>query len=137
MPLGWYLAQGLIPIVPHSSDDEEGPCELPDGRIVCGPHGLVQCGRCRTAYSFMDDDVDEHAEHLDDDEILDGERPAGERSDDKRDHEGHHLPPQGPDEMGPEMVRGTGLVFPTRFQLGHRPPMELFSGRLRVKNMTR
>lgn len=79
MPLGWYLAQGLIPLVPHSSDDEEGPCELPDGRLVCGPHGLVHCGKCCTDYSFMDDVLDEHGEDSDDDEIYDGERSAGER----------------------------------------------------------
>ncbi|KAG9254524.1 ribonuclease H-like domain-containing protein [Emericellopsis atlantica] len=40
MPLGYYLAQGLIPLGPSSSDEEGGPCELPDGRIVCEPHGL-------------------------------------------------------------------------------------------------
>ncbi|GAW14478.1 hypothetical protein ANO14919_038810 [Xylariales sp. No.14919] len=53
MPRGWYLAQGFIPLVPSSSDDEEGPCELPDGRIVCGPHGLVSCGRCCSDYSLV------------------------------------------------------------------------------------
>lgn len=55
MPLGWYLAQGLIPLEPSSSDDEEGPVELPNGRLVCGPHGLVLCGKCCTDYSFMED----------------------------------------------------------------------------------
>ncbi len=40
MPRGWYLAQGLIPL-DYSSSDDEGPCELPNGRLVCGPHGLV------------------------------------------------------------------------------------------------
>ena len=56
MPFGYYLAQGLIPLGPSSSDDEEGPCELPDGRVVCGPHGLVTCGKCCTSYDFMNED---------------------------------------------------------------------------------
>ncbi|KAI4593865.1 hypothetical protein KJ359_008908 [Pestalotiopsis sp. 9143b] len=28
MPLGWYFAQGLIPLRPSSGDDEEGPYVL-------------------------------------------------------------------------------------------------------------
>lgn len=59
MPLGWYLAQGLYPLGPSSSDDEEGPCELPDGRIVCGPHGRVICGRCCTDYTGLTGDGEE------------------------------------------------------------------------------
>ncbi|KAI1277423.1 ribonuclease H-like protein [Xylaria sp. FL0933] len=76
MPRGWYLGQGLIPLGYSSSDDEEGPCELPDGRIVCGPHGLVCCGRCCSDYSFMDDIDDEmDDEDVDEDEngLLDAE----------------------------------------------------------------
>ncbi|KAK4147295.1 RNase H domain protein [Dichotomopilus funicola] len=78
MPIGWYLAQGLIPLGPDSSDDEEGPCELPDGRLVCGPHGFVVCGKCCVDYSFMDevlsrgsgdeDDGDEEEEEEEDDD---------------------------------------------------------------------
>ncbi|KAI8623629.1 ribonuclease H-like protein [Xylariaceae sp. FL1651] len=55
MPLGGYLAQGSIPLDPSSSDDEQDPCELPDGRLVCSPHGLVVCGMCCVDYSFMED----------------------------------------------------------------------------------
>lgn len=55
MPRGYYLGQGLIPLGEHSSDDDEGPCELPNGRVVCGPHGLVVCPGCCSDYSFMDE----------------------------------------------------------------------------------
>ncbi|KAJ6787857.1 hypothetical protein PWT90_09641 [Aphanocladium album] len=71
MPRGWYLAQGLIPLGYSSSDDDEGPCELPNGRLVCGPHGLVQCGKCCSDYSFMDD-VLEDDKNDDDDHDLAG-----------------------------------------------------------------
>ncbi|KAI0532380.1 ribonuclease H-like protein [Xylaria digitata] len=70
MPRGWYLAQGLIPLGEDSSDDDEGPCELPDGRLVCGPHGFVVCGKCCVDYSFMED-VLSHSE--DEDDVLDAE----------------------------------------------------------------
>ncbi|KAF2969163.1 hypothetical protein GQX73_g4407 [Xylaria multiplex] len=70
MPRGFYLAQGLIPLVEHSSDDDEGPCELPNGRLVCGPHGFVVCGKCCVDYSFMED-VLSHSE--DEDDVLDAE----------------------------------------------------------------
>ncbi|KAH6646102.1 ribonuclease H-like domain-containing protein [Truncatella angustata] len=85
MPLGWYLAQGMVPLGPSSSDDEEGPCTLPNGRLVCGPHGLVTCGRCCTDYSFMDDVLSEEDEHGrvdddddddDDDEVVDSDTEA-------------------------------------------------------------
>ncbi|CCT72690.1 uncharacterized protein FFUJ_12581 [Fusarium fujikuroi IMI 58289] len=33
----------------------DSPVELPDGRLVCGNHGLVVCGSCCVDYSFMDD----------------------------------------------------------------------------------
>jgi len=52
MPRGWYLAQGLTPLGEDSSDDYEGPCKLPDGRLVCGPPGLVWCGKCYVDCSF-------------------------------------------------------------------------------------
>ncbi|KAF3017079.1 hypothetical protein E8E14_006906 [Neopestalotiopsis sp. 37M] len=70
MPLGWYLAQGLVPLGPSSSDDEEGPCELPNGRLVCGPHGFVTCHKCCSDYSFMEEVLDEEE---DDDDEDDGE----------------------------------------------------------------
>ncbi|ETS86302.1 hypothetical protein PFICI_00130 [Pestalotiopsis fici W106-1] len=67
MPLGWYLAQGLIPLGPSSSDDEEGPCQLPNGRIVCSPHGLVTCHRCCSDYTVMEDVLSEEEGEEDDD----------------------------------------------------------------------
>ncbi|KAI1426563.1 ribonuclease H-like protein [Xylaria sp. FL1777] len=80
MPRGWYLAQGLIPLGYSSSDDEEGPCELPDGRLVCGPHGLVSCGKCCSDYSFMDDVVGED-EYEDEDEEEDNEDDQDDQND--------------------------------------------------------
>ncbi|KAK6221388.1 hypothetical protein LQW54_001489 [Pestalotiopsis sp. IQ-011] len=81
MPLGWYLAQGLIPLGPSSSDDEEGPCELPNGRLVCGPHGLVVCGKCCSDYSFMEDvlsnDEDEDGHFVEDERMRNMMRAAG------------------------------------------------------------
>lgn len=66
-PIGWYLAQGLYPLGHDSSDDDEGPAELPNGRLVCGRHGLVVCAKCTVDYSFMeeDDDGDDNARDLD------------------------------------------------------------------------
>ncbi|SCV38996.1 uncharacterized protein FFB14_07067 [Fusarium fujikuroi] len=39
----------------------DSPVELPDGRLVCGNHGLVLCGSCCVDYSFMDDVLDDDA----------------------------------------------------------------------------
>ncbi|KAG4281822.1 RNase H domain-containing protein [Fusarium proliferatum] len=39
----------------------DSPVELPDGRLVCGNHGLVVCGSCCVDYSFMDDVLDDDA----------------------------------------------------------------------------
>ncbi|KAJ5743472.1 ribonuclease H1 [Penicillium manginii] len=130
MPRGWYLAQGLVPLNYSSSDDDEGPCELPNGRLVCGPHGLVQCSRCCSEYSFMDDVLGEHREELEDDE---------------NDDEDHDLAPVGTPStigvpsLGPDVMRGTGLVYPSKFGLCVSPlqPMELFRGRARFMNMVR
>ncbi|KAM4056494.1 RNase H domain-containing protein [Hirsutella rhossiliensis] len=77
MPRGWYLAQGLVPLGYSSSDDDEGPCELPNGRLVCGPHGLVRCGICCSDYSFMDDVLGEDIEdNEEDDEDHDFRHPT-------------------------------------------------------------
>ncbi|KAI1798815.1 RNase H domain protein [Daldinia bambusicola] len=101
MPLGWYLAQGLYPLGPSSSDDEEGPCRLPNGKLVCGPHGLVVCGKCCTDYSFMDESEDDKFEQDEEDEEYDD-------SDDR------------PDSL--EIRRDMGRVIPTRFV----PPNEFY-----------
>ena len=76
-PIGWYHAQGLIPLGYDSSDDDEGSCELPDGRIVCGPHGLRTCGICCMDFNFdfmnseQDDDEDEDDIEREEDEAGD------------------------------------------------------------------
>ncbi|KAK8071167.1 hypothetical protein PG997_011370 [Apiospora hydei] len=109
MPPGRYLAQGLTPLGPDCGDHHDGPCELPDGRLVCGPHGLVICGKCCTDYSFMDEELRE-----DDDEDEDEAHSAA--SDEvisirERYPSAGRLPfPFG----GTEKRRGTGLVFPTK-----------------------
>lgn len=139
MPLGWYLAQGLYPLGPDSSDDDEGPCELPDGRLVCGPHGFVRCYKCCTDYSFMseNDEDDEDEEDVDDDK------------DEHKAHSSASSPLEGPRTQHPsanrpamtapnpltscetEKRRGTGRAFPTKFcpPSSTITPEELFSGR--------
>ncbi|KAI0456511.1 ribonuclease H-like domain-containing protein [Xylaria acuta] len=124
MPLGWYLAQGLIPLAPSDSDDEEGPCELPDGRIVCGPHGFVSCGKCCTDYSFMDD-------------VL-----SNDEDEDEDDLEMPNLNPNTvpiPGSFGDEKRRGTGRVFPTVFNppSAQVQPTDLFHGKATYARVTR
>ncbi|OTB10065.1 hypothetical protein K445DRAFT_323374 [Daldinia sp. EC12] len=124
MPLGWYLAQGLYPLGPSSSDDEEGPCELPNGRIVCGPHGLVVCGKCCTDYSFMDEDEEE-----DEDEDVDDHF-----SRESSVEENILQPPFDAEER-----KGTGRVIPTKFipPTDSITPTELFPGQRTYLNITR
>ena len=125
MPRGWYLAQGLIPLTESSSDDDEGPCELPDGRLVCGPHGLVTCYKCCVDYSFMDDVLSHGSEDEDMDE---------EEEDDDWNSQGssagrsNNLPHSGPVLR---LRRGTGQNFPAKFvpPSASATPLELFSGR--------
>ena len=70
MPRGWNLAEGIVPIESSSSDDEEGPCQLPNGHIVCSPHGLVTCHMCCSEYTGMEDVLNDEEE---DDEDEDGD----------------------------------------------------------------
>jgi len=118
MPLGWYLAQGLIPLGPSSSDDEEGPCELPNGRLVCGPHGLEVCGKCCVDYSFMDDVLGRDSENEDED-------ADSSKSDDM------------PSGVRPR--KGTGRIFPTKFvpPSASVTPSELFTGQRQHMRITR
>lgn len=143
MPRGWYLAQGLVPLGYSSSDDEEGPCELPNSRLVCGPHGLVSCGKCCTDYSFMDDilsdaDGDEDDDE-DEDEPSDGDG-GGDSDADSIYLGGDHDVPAGTASRGGgnvlnpfsslEKRRGTGKVFPSAFSApASVTPTELFSRR--------
>lgn len=106
-----------------SNDDDDhdgGPRELPNGRLVCSPHGLVQCGICCTDYSFMDDVLSE-----------DGEDELGDDDGD--------LPLMTLMTHSPGAVRGTGRVFPSRFSPRDRDarPTELFYGRFRYMNVVR
>ncbi|KAK4461519.1 ribonuclease H-like domain-containing protein [Cladorrhinum samala] len=92
----------------------DDPRELPDGRLVCGPHGRVHCFVCCVDYSFMDDII----EGEDDDsfgceaEATDS-HPAAGLLDHKR------------------LRRGTDQAFPTKFvpPSATITPLELFSGR--------
>ncbi|POS71943.1 RNase H domain-containing protein [Diaporthe helianthi] len=133
MPRGYYLGQGLIPLGYSSSDDEEGPCTLPNGRIVCGPHGLVHCGRCCTDYSVMNDLLDEEDDEEDDDEDWDVEDDQHEQPDEMREDRLRCMSP------GDEMVRGTGKVFPTKFvpSNSNKAPLDEFPNRRRHMNAVR
>ncbi|KAI0442770.1 ribonuclease H-like protein [Xylaria telfairii] len=139
MPLGWYLAQGLIPLGPESSDDDEGPCELPDGRFVCGPHGFVVCGKCCVDYSSMEDAL---SSSEGEDGVLDAEtlsresRAAIDSSRPPLDF----ADPDGEECMhGMKKRRGTGRVFPTRFNPPSTTimPTELFPGKATYARLTR
>ncbi|KAM0807057.1 putative Ribonuclease H-like domain-containing protein [Seiridium cardinale] len=154
MPLGWYLAQGLYPIGPSSSDDEEGPCELPNGRLVCGPHGLVTCGRCCTDYSFMEDvpsdgENDGESNVSDTDMMYEQLSPERRAEIDARWGPPHPVntqanasvsQPRGlPADMGPEKRRGIGRAFPTKFFPPDRSilPTKLFPGQITDSNKCR
>jgi ribonuclease HI len=116
------------------------PVTLPDGRLVCGPHGLVICGYCTVDYSFMDeilaedDDDDSEASdlgsHTDDidrprvdysymDEVLMEEDDDDSEASDLDDHtdeiDGPPLVVIGAPSSRGEPRVGTGRVFPTKF----------------------
>ena len=158
MPRGWYLAQGLIPLGSSSSDDEEGPCELPNRQLVCGPHGLVSCGKCCVDYSFMDDVLSHDSEDEDEDEDEDGDgsevgaidldlaaddsnttSSSARRSNNQ--HSAVETPqiPVGLHDLGPRLRRGTGRAFPTKFvsPSASVTPLELFSKRKAYMLITR
>ncbi|KAI1091706.1 ribonuclease H-like protein [Rostrohypoxylon terebratum] len=139
MPLGWYLAQGFYPLGPSSSDDEEGPCELPDGRIVCGPHGLVVCGKCCTDYTDMDNVPDGYEEY---DDEGDDEEDDGGKSDDEKSVDytrAAHVRAFWRDVVVPDMKRGTGREFPTKFTPPNSTttPTQLFPVKAIDANSTR
>ena len=126
MPLGWYYAQGLIPIGYDSSDDDDSPCELPDGRMVCGPHGLVVCGKCCVDFSFMNEDADEDDEEEEDADDEDDE----EEDEDLPTNDGNEYKPVRHD-FGRAKRRGSGRAFPTKFipPTDSTLPTDLFLGR--------
>lgn len=108
-PRGWYWAQDLTPPAGTSMGDED-PCELPDGRLVCGAHGLVRCSICCRDYNFMDD--------LSDSEDEDSEVNIQNKL----------IPVLDPaDLFGNPMRRGTGRLFPTQFPvLRDLVPLDVF-----------
>lgn len=149
MPLGWYLAQGLIPLGESRSDDEEGPCELPNGRLVCGPHGLVVCGKCCSDYSFMNDVLEEDEEEDEDgDEDTDEELKAamdatwglhGRRSQAQASNDIIARDSTIPeDSFDTPKRRGTGRVFPIKFNAPRTTrPTDLFISRFTYGRMSR
>lgn len=63
-----------------SSDYEEAPYSLPNGKMVCGPHGLTVCGRCCVDFNFSDgddDDDDGEYEGSDDSDGLESSAAVG------------------------------------------------------------
>lgn len=138
MPLGWYLAQGLYPLGPSSSDDEEGPCELPDGRLVCGPHGLVICYKCTVDYSFMDDVLaaDKYDEDKEEEEDGGGQKDTSV----KKAAGDNHVDDAISNPLDPfEKRRGNGSVIASKFTppLGETNPMQVFKGQRTYANLTR
>ncbi|KAF4581097.1 RNase H domain protein [Ophiocordyceps camponoti-floridani] len=53
-----------------------GPIELPDGRLICRPHGLTVCGYCCVDFNF---DNEEFSEGSDDELEMDGPRRGSGR----------------------------------------------------------
>lgn len=118
MPRGWYRTQ------------EKGPCELPDGRLVCGPHGCVICYKCGVDYSFRDEDSD-----YDDDY---GNNPPGFDAGPMFSMSTFD-PLEFESASGLELRRGTGQVFPTKFSppSNYITPDALFSRRVTDKSVKR
>ncbi|KAI1820263.1 ribonuclease H-like domain-containing protein [Xylaria intraflava] len=157
MPRGWYLAQGLIPLGESSSDDDEGPCELPDGRLVCGPHGFSFCTRCCVDYTFTDEGLSDNGDAIEDMywELSAEARAQVDATFGPPPLRGSHalLGATSPDSMPTvdasaldledrpslQKHRGTGRVFPTKFTppSGNIRPTELFPGRATYVNITR
>ncbi|KAF4465904.1 RNase H domain [Fusarium albosuccineum] len=112
------------------SDDGSGPVELPSGRLICRPHGLVVCGRCCVDYSFMDEvleDSDDRAER-EAEELYNQLSPENRAEIDARwgpppssrsnaqASSSSRRPEDVPDPSPfTEIRRGTGQVLPTKF----------------------
>lgn len=108
------------PAESSDSESEDGPLELPDGRLICRPHGFVVCGYCCVDYSFMDEvlELDHPDGELDSftEELYQELSPAGRAEIDAR-----WGPPSSQPNIpsfGDDIARGTGRVLPTKF----RPP---------------
>lgn len=89
------------------------PIELPDGRLVCGRHGLSVCGFCCVDYTFMD----EVLEDLDEEHVPYQPSPA------EHNHPGpgyfHRIDPVIDVQPLPMQedgcIRGRGRVYPFKF----------------------
>lgn len=116
---------GLVRVGNITLDDEDdGPHELPNGRLVCGPHGLGVCGICCVDYSFMEEVLDDGG----DDEVEDEDEDQTQ-DDDSDDWSG----------AGRRVKKGTGRAFPTKFvpPTPATTPEAAFSGNMRHMNVIR
>ncbi|KAL4722232.1 hypothetical protein ACLX1H_011012 [Fusarium chlamydosporum] len=97
----------------------DSPTELPNGRLVCGNHGLVVCGRCCVDYSFMD-------EVLNDSDGVDSiDEPMHQAHDD---HQAQIISYDSPQYSSKPVTRGAGKVIPTLFPASSSDtPQSLFT----------
>ncbi|KAL2801780.1 ribonuclease H-like domain-containing protein [Aspergillus granulosus] len=58
----------------------DSPVELPNGRLVCGPHHLTVCGICTVDYSFMDEIGESGDEPMSDNETIEHPNTFSPRS---------------------------------------------------------
>ncbi|KJZ71488.1 hypothetical protein HIM_09127 [Hirsutella minnesotensis 3608] len=105
-------------------DECTGPIELPDGRLICRPHGLEVCGFCCVDYSFMDE-ILEDSEDPDEELAREVVELYGQLSDEGQariraqlglqplSHGSAHILRHQDDESSAR--RGSGRVFPTKF----------------------
>ncbi|OAQ57224.2 ribonuclease H domain-containing protein [Pochonia chlamydosporia 170] len=119
------------------SDDSIGPVELPDGRLVCRPHGLTFCPYCCVDFSFMEELLEDPEERLEretnelyeqlSDEMqadIDARWGSPRRLADGPAYHGNNGTKTGfhiidtaasSEPCGRTIRRGTGRVFPTKF----------------------
>lgn len=140
-PSGFILVQRMAHYADDSdSDDGIGPVELPDGRLICRPHGLTVCPYCCVDFSFMDEVLEDSGEEF--------ERETNELYEQLSDGARAEIDARwGPPQINtrPRIIefessesdldtirRGTGRVFPTKFTppLETSTPEQLFPARI-------